>query len=156
MLENTNKIVKVSNQFYLDCKNHGTDRELLFNKNGRPCVLVIQLKYKEKRQDFIVPIRSDIVSNTSKNQYFPLPPNTTTKSGNRHGVHYIKMFPITKKYIQKYRIDNNSFLLNIKDILDRNEKEIVQACQDYLNVYEKGKGHPMSPDIDGILAWLTK
>lgn len=33
-------------------------------------------------------------------------------------------------------------------------KEIILACQTYLNEYEKGKRHPMSPDIDGILSWI--
>lgn len=126
----------------------------MFNKNGRPCVLIVQLKYKGKKQDFIVPIRSNIVSNTPKSQYFSLPPNASTKSGNRHGVHYIKLFPINKKYIQKYRINNNQFLLQVKSILDKNEKEIIVSCQNYLKEYENGNGHPMSPDIDGILSWL--
>lgn len=148
------QIVKVSDQFYIDCKVHGTDKELLFNKSGRPCVLIVQLKYKGKKQDFIVPIWSNIVSNTPKNQYFPLPPNPSTKSGNRHGVHYIKLFPIDKKYIQKYRINNNQFLLQVKSILDKNETDIISACQCYLTEYENGNKHPMSPDIDGILSWL--
>lgn len=86
------------------------------------CVLIIQLKYRGKRQDFIIPMRSNISANAPKSQYFPLPPNATTKPGNRHGVHYIKLFPIDKKYIQKYRIDNNSFLIQIKNILDKNER----------------------------------
>lgn len=116
------QVVKVSDQFYVDCKTHGTDKELLFNKFGRPCVLIIQLKYRGKRQDFIIPMRSNISANAPKSQYFPLPPNATTKPGNRHGVHYIKLFPIDKKYIQKYRIDNNSFLIQIKNILDKNER----------------------------------
>lgn len=41
---------------------------------------------------------------------FSLPPNSATKSGKRHGVHYIKLFPIDSKYIQKYRIDNNVYM----------------------------------------------
>ena len=148
------KIVKVTNQFYADCKAHGTDKELLFNKNGRPCVLIVQLMYRGKRQKFVVPIRSNIAANTPKNQYFPLPPNASTKTGNRHGIHYIKLFPIDSKYIQKYRIENNLFWMQIKSILDKNEKEIISACQEYLIEYEKGNGHSMSPDIDGIISWL--
>lgn len=148
------KIVKVTNQFYEDCKRHGTDKELLFNKNGRPCVLIVQLMYKGKRQKFVVPIRSNITADTPKNQYFPLPPNAATRQGNRHGVHYIKLFPIDSKYIQKYRIDNNLFWLQVKSILDENEKEIIESCQNYLKDYESGMGHTMSPDIDGILSWL--
>lgn len=148
------QIVKVSNQFFIECKQNGMDKELLFNKSGRPCVLIVHLKYKEKRQRFVVPLRSNIVANTPKEQYFSLPPNAVTKAGNRHGVHYIKLFPIESKYVQQYRIQNNSFMYQIKEILDKNEKIIIEACQNYLTEYEQGKGHPMSPDIDGILSWL--
>lgn len=147
-------LVKVGEQFYQECKRRGTDKELLFNKAGRPCVLILKLKYKGHNRKFVVPLRSNIVSSVPKEQYFPLPPNPTTKSGNRHGVHYIKLFPIDSKYIQKYRIDNNDYMLKIKSILDKNEKNIITACQKYLVEYEKGKKNEMTPDIDGILSWL--
>lgn len=93
------QLVKVGTQFYQECKIRGTDKELLFNKNGRPCVLIIKLKYKGQNRKFVVPLRSNITSDTPKDQYFPLPPNSSTKAGNRHGVHYIKLFPIDSKYI---------------------------------------------------------
>jgi len=38
------QLVKVGEQFYQECKKHGTDKELLFNKSGRPCVLIVKLK----------------------------------------------------------------------------------------------------------------
>jgi len=148
------QLVKVSPQFYQECKNRGVDKELLFNKSGRPCVLIVKLRYKGKNHKFVVPLRSNITSNTPKNQYFSLPPNQTTKVGNRHGVHYIKLFPIDSKYIQKYRIENNTYMQQIKSILDRNEKTIIESCQNYLYEYEQGKRHIMTPDIDGILSWL--
>ena len=44
----------------------------------------------------------------------------------------------------------------VKAILDKNEKGIITACQDYLNEYEAGKKNTMSPDIDGILVWLQE
>lgn len=88
------QLVKVGEQFYQECKKHGTDKELLFNKSGRPCVLIVKLKYKGQNHKFVVPLRSNISANTPRNQYFALPPNSATKSGNRHGVHYIKLFPI--------------------------------------------------------------
>lgn len=143
------QLVKVSNQFYVDCKAHGTDKELLSNKNGRPCVLIVQLKYKGRRRKFVVPLRSNITSNIPKNQYFPLPPNAVTKKENRHGVHYIKLFPVENKYIQKFRYENDDFLMQVKRILDKNEKKIISACQNYLVEYENGQGNFMSPDIDG-------
>ena len=34
------------------------------------------------------------------------------------------------------------------------EKEIINACQDYLNKCELGKKHFITPDIDGILRWI--
>jgi len=150
------QLVKVGTQFYQECKARGLDKELLFNKGGRPCVLILKLKYKGKNQKFVVPLRSNIASNTPKDQYFPLPPNSATKSGNRHGLHYIKLFPIDSKYIQKYRIENNAYMQQVKAILDKNEKGIITACQDYLNEYEAGKKNAMSPDIDGILLWLQE
>lgn len=150
------QLVKVGNQFYEECKKRGTDKELLFNKSGRPCVLILKLKYKGQKQKFVVPLRSNIASNTPKEQYFPLPPNPATKAGNRHGVHYIKLFPIDSKYIQKYRIENNAYMQQIKTILDKNKKEIIMACQNYLKECEQGKKHLMTPDIDGIMSWMKE
>lgn len=147
-------LVKVSDQFYRECKLRGTDKELLFNKRGRPCVLILKLKYKGHNQKFVVPIRSNIASNVPKNQYFPLPPNSAIKEKKRHGVHYIKLFPIHSKYIQKYRIENNAYMKQIKAILDKNEKEIIESCQNYLTEYEQGKRNPLTPGIDEILSWL--
>lgn len=148
------QLVKVSESFYQECKEHGTDKELLFNKGGRPCVLIVKLRYRGHNHKFVIPLRSNIAANIPKNQYFALPPNSGTKSGNRHGVHYIKLFPIDSKYIQKYRIENNAYMQQIKSILDKNEKMIITACQNYLHECEQGKRNPMSPDIDGILSWL--
>ncbi len=68
-------------------------------KNMRPYVLVIRLKYIEKSYDFAVPIRSNIPAAAPKDQYFALPPRPTTRPKNRHGLHYIKMFPVTKQYL---------------------------------------------------------
>ena len=150
------QLVKVGEQFYQECKRQGTDKELLFNGSGRPCVLIVKLNYKGQKHKFVVPIRSNIAANAPKEQYFALPPNRATKSGNRHGVHYIKLFPINSKYVQKYRIENNEYMQKIKTILDRNEKEIVEACQNYLNACEQGQRNVMTPDIDGILSWLLK
>ena len=71
------------------------DQEVL-TKSGRPYVLVIRLKYKGQKYDFAVPIRSNIPAASPKDQYFALPPRSTTKPRNRHGTHYIKMFPVKK------------------------------------------------------------
>lgn len=148
------QLVKVSPSFYADCKSNGTEEELLFNEQGRPCVLLLRLKYKGNYRMFVVPLRSNISKTAPKNQYFALPPNKDTKPGNHHGVHYIKLFPVSKEYVQRYEIDGNKFLLQVSSILNSNEKTIVDACQRYLEECEKGNKHPMTPDIDGILKWL--
>lgn len=148
------KLVKVKQEFFDLCEKNGLDEQLMKTKNGRPGVLIIQLTYKGKKQDFVVPMRSNIPRGVPASEYKSLPPNKNTKSGCHHGIHYIKLFPIRKKYIDKYNIDQSSYLLKVKAIIDRDTKEIVDACQNYLNSYEAGERHRFSPDIDGIIALL--
>lgn len=131
------------------------DREML-QKANRPCALIVQLKYKNHRYDFAVPLRSNISPSTPKEQYFPLPPRSTTKSKFRHGIHYIKMFPVRKSFISRYRTDGNVFAAMLKSIIDRNEKEIVSACQQYLADYENGKHPAYCTDIDFLLEQMQK
>ena len=64
------QLVKVGDQFYQECKKQGTDQEMLFNKSGRPCVLIMRLKYKGKNHQFVVPLRSNIPVNVPKAQYY--------------------------------------------------------------------------------------
>lgn len=148
------ELVKVKPEFYTKCTEKKADSELLYNEAGRPCVLVVHLKYKEKLHKFVVPIRSNISGKTPKDQYLSLPPNPNTRSGCAHGIHYIKIFPIKDEYIDKYNIDKNSYLVGVKEIIDKKESIIVKACQDYLDKCSAGKKHMMTPDIDGILSWL--
>ena len=49
------------------------DRELML-KHNRPCIVVVRLRFRGKRRDFAVPLRSNIAPNVPKNQYFALPP----------------------------------------------------------------------------------
>lgn len=126
------------------------DKEMLHNAR-RPCVLVIQLEYKGKRRNFAVPVRSNINPSTPKNQFFALPPRHTTKPKHYHGIHYIKMFPINRKDTLKYRTDGNPAAQLMKMIIDNHEKEIIQACQQYLRAYENGKRPMYSTDIDFLL-----
>lgn|GEM_PF-172722 len=79
------------------------NRELML-KRDRPCIVVVRLRFHGKRRDFAVPLRSNIAPNVPKDQYFALPPRPTTRPGCRHGIHYIKMFPITKAYQRRYCI----------------------------------------------------
>lgn len=86
------KLVSINSALF---EKYKEDPEIL-TKSGRPYVLVIRLKYKGAKHDFAVPIRSNIPAAAPKNQYFALPPKPTTRPKNRHGIHYIKMFPVTK------------------------------------------------------------
>lgn len=148
------KLVKVKKSFYEECKKRGLEKELLFNEGGRPCVLIVRLPYKGKRHDFVVPLRSNISHTIPKQQYFSLPPNPNTQKGHAHGIHYIKLFPITKKYIDKYAIDKDKYKVMIKSIIDANEAKIVDSCKQYLQEYEKGHANPYTPDIDAIIMML--
>ena len=47
------------------------DKEVLY-KAGRPYVVVLKLRYKGRRQDFAIPIRSNIPAAAPKYQYFGL------------------------------------------------------------------------------------
>ncbi len=129
------------------------DPEVL-RKTARPCVLIIRLKYKGQNRSFAVPLRSNISSNTPKDQYFALPTRSTTRPGNHHGLHYIKMFPVTKKYLIRYRIAGNIFATTIQSVIDKNEKRIVNECQKYLDDYSQGKHLPFATDIDLLLGIL--
>ena len=147
------KQVKILEQFYKECQNHKTADELLFNEGGRPCVLIAKLRYKGSFHKFVIPMRSNISQTAPKSQFFALPPNKNTRPHCFHGIHYIKLFPIVDKYVAPYLI-SSQFDCQVKSIIDANEKEIIEECQKYLDKYEHGNRHYMTPDIDGILSWI--
>ena len=78
----------------------------------------------------------------------------STRPRNRHGLHYIKMFPVTKAYLIRYRTEGNNFATLIQTIINKNTKRIVQESQQYLNDYEAGKRPLYSTDIDYLLSQL--
>lgn len=131
------------------------DKEVLC-KAGRPYVVVLKLLYKGRRQDFAVPLRSNIPAAAPKYQYFALPPRPSTRARNRHGLHYIKMFPVSKQYMLRYRTEGNAFATMIQRIIDDNTKRIVNDCQQYLDHYSTGERPPYSTDIDLLIALLQK
>lgn len=136
-------------------KTYSADTEFL-HKKGRPCALILHLRYKGKRHDFAIPLRSNIPATAPKEQYFALPPRPTTKPKNRHGLHYIKMFPVSKKYFVQFRTEGNSFATLISNILIKHEKEIIIDCQKYLDDYAAGI-HPLySTNIDFLLQKLNE
>lgn len=144
-------LVKAKEAFYFLCEDNCVNKELMLNEAGRPCVLFIQLTYKGKQRDFVVPLRSNISPTAPSWQYFKLPPNKTTKPNHHHGIHYIKIFPIQKSFIDKYNVSGDKYYTTILNILNKNEKMIVTECQNYLNQCELGNKHSMTPDIDGII-----
>ncbi len=150
------KLVKVKQDFFDLCEKSNVADQLMKTKDGRPGVLIMKLKFRGKDRDFIVPLRSNIPPKAEQWEYKKLPPNKDTKPGFHHGVHYIKIFPIKKEYIDKYNIDQSTYLLTVKNIIDKNTKEIVDACQNYLVDYEAGNKHKFSVDIDGIIEALER
>lgn len=147
------KIVTISNEFIN--KFALEDDEFMY-KHGRPCIVIVRLKFRNKRHDFAVPFRSNISPNTPKSQYFPLPPRPTTKPNHRHGVHYIKMFPIEKKYLRKFNTDNNNYYQIIENVLNKNHKTIISDCQKYLDNYEKNGKPQFAVDIDKMINLTDK
>ena len=126
----------------------------LMLKHNRPCIVVVRLRFRGKRRDFAVPLRSNIAPNVPKDQYFALPPRPTTRPGCRHGIHYIKMFPITKAYQRRFRTEGSAYYETLQRIIDGNTKRIVSECQAYLDRYER-EGRPrFAVDIDRIVGLL--
>jgi hypothetical protein len=149
------KFASVNDSFFELCRNHNAENELLYNTNRRPYLIILSLKYNGTDQKFALPFRSDISPNTPKAQYFPLPPRPTTRPGRRHGLHYIKLFPIDSKYLEKFRIDNDSYYEMLFRIISRNERRIVSECQEYLANYERNGRMCFAPDIDKIIEALS-
>ena len=144
------KIVSISQDFF-DLVDG--DRELML-KRDRPCSVVVRLRFRGKRRDFAVALRSDIAPNVPKDQYFALPPRPATRSGCRHGIHYVKMFPITRAYQCRFRTEGSAYYETLQRIIDSNTKRIVSECQAYLDLYER-EGRPrFAVDIDRIMGLL--
>jgi hypothetical protein len=144
------KIVKISNEFYNIIK---FDKEAL-DKDTRPYLLLLKLKYNCKYIDFVIPFRSNLKPSVKKykDQYFPLPPNKATKKGNIHAIHYLKMLPINKNYIERFFFsDDQEYFKFLLDYIHKNEKVIVQKAQTYLYNYESNKRYNYATDIDKIL-----
>lgn len=126
------------------------DNSVELEKNEkRPCLVIVKLKYKNTSCNFAIPFRSNISRGATRNEYYPLPPRKTTNKGKKHGLHYIKMFPITKEYIRKYYSENKD---NENDItkIEKNINLIVSEAQEYLKDYENGIRYNFCTNIDII------
>ena len=64
------------------------------------------------------------------------------------------MFPVTRQYLIRYRIEGNEFATLIHNIINRNSKEIIQHCQKYLDDYASGIHPQFSTNIDFLLDQL--
>lgn len=146
------KIVTIKNELL---NKYSGDSEVL-KKATRPCVLIVRLKYRGVSYDFAVPMRSNIPAAAPKDQYFSLPPRPQTRPRNHHGLHYIKMFPVKKQYLVRYRTEGNEFATIISSIIDKNSKQIVDACQQYLDLYGKGIRPAYATDIEYLIEQLNK
>lgn len=78
------------------------------DENYCPFLIILKLKYKGKKYKFALPLRSNI-GNAPKETYFPLPNRKSTRTNRKHGLHYIKMFPIDSKYSRKYYFDDTIY-----------------------------------------------
>lgn len=144
------KIVKIKPELL---QKFSIDPQML-RKENHPCVLILRLNYKDSVYNFAVPVRSNIPAASPKNEYFPLPTRYTTKDRNRHGLHYIKMFPVDKPYYDKYRTENNIAASLMKASIEDNHGRIVKECQNYLDRYSAGNRPIFATDLDLLLCLL--
>ena len=63
------KIVSISQDFFDLVEG---ERELML-KHNRPCIVVVRLRFRGKRRDFAVPLRSNIAPKTSTLRCHPAP-----------------------------------------------------------------------------------
>lgn len=132
------------------------EEEIMQNKGEkRPYLIILKLKYKGQNQNFAIPFRSNISRYIPKDQYYSLPPRFTTQNEKIHGLHYLKMFPLRKKYLQKYNTDNDPFFKLIQGIVEKNRNEIIAGAQAYLTKYEAGERTSYCVDIDKICSAIS-
>ena len=66
------------------------------------------------------------------------------------------MFPVEKRFLRRFRTEGNPYYEKVQAILNENTALIVDACQAYLDRYER-EGRPRyAVDIDRIIALLEK
>ncbi len=146
------RIVSISDAFFSKCSQ---PNELLQNTNRRPYVVIVKLLYKGKKLDFAIPFRSNISRSVPDDLYFSLPPTSSTKPGNRSGLHLVKMFPISKLYFEKFYVEPGSMYDLNCQIINRKSKELISKCQEYLTRVEAGQIIPFRVDVDQIIADLS-
>lgn len=147
------RLISVKNTLLV--KYNSVDPQVLL-KDKRPAVLVVKLLYRGKNYDFAIPLRSNIPPAVPKNEYFALPNRHTTRPKHRHGLHYTKMFPISKQFYERYRTEESTSSQLYIAIVSKNEKRIVEECQAYLKRYESGDRPVFATNIDLLINELDK
>jgi hypothetical protein len=131
----------------------GDDPELL-TKQGRPHVLLLRMRYCDRRLTFALPLRSNIPPQTPADLFYPLPPNPHTRPLMRHGLHFVKMFPVSKACYQAFRFKPNEYYVGLVQYLDKHYEDIVNKSQAYLDAYARGERPRYAVDIDRLLVRL--
>lgn len=136
---------KLKDNYYLALK--AKDDEVLSNHGGnRPYVILANLIYKGKKQTFAIPCRSNINSHVPEHTRFVLPRRHTTRDGNLHGLHYIKLVPANKKLLENVQTNNNTQLY--LDIIEEHISEIENDLQKIINNYEIGIKEEFCTDLE--------
>lgn len=146
------KIVTIQDSFFKLIQ--GVDSELLLIKkemNRRPCLILVKVKYKGRKYTFALPFRSNIPRSAEKCTYFALPNRNSTKTGNHHGIHYTKAFPIDPKYLIPYKMNGDFYGEFILAYIEKHLNEIIVSFKDYLTKYENGQYHKFHVDIDQLI-----
>lgn len=147
------KFSSINDGFFALCS---FDTELLDNAHigKRPYIIVLRLKYYNIRPYFALPFRSNISATTPRNQFFPLPPRKATKDKRHHGLHYIKMFPVKKEYLEKFNVDKDPYYAMIKGFIAKNGRRVIAEAQQYIDNYMSGTRCPYCTNIDAIFSTL--
>lgn len=155
------KVVRIHADFFSKCKAAKVHTEMMLDENPdgtakpqRPHLIVLRLKYKEKKYTFALPIRSNMPKNLPEQVYFQLPQRKSSRTREHRisGIAINKMIPIHKQYFVIYNQDLKD--LQFMSFIENNLNDIIEKAQAYLKEYEEGTHYPMSTDIDGIINCL--
>jgi len=144
------RLVAISDQFFNELPE---ETEFLVNKdngNRRPYVAVVKLRYQDKRLYFAIPLRSNMQKSVPKNYYISLPPRSTTRQGRKHALQIQKMFPVSRKFFEQYKMDS-LYDVKLASSIAKREDEIIDKAVKYIELYSKTNEMPFTPDWDNII-----
>ena len=64
------------------------------------------------------------------------------------------MFPVTNDMLRIYRTEGNVAATMYRAIIDKNQKQIVKECQDYLDKYSMNGKPEYATDIDLLISLM--